>query len=80
MIFFFRNIRRFSFPQGDGMLGAIGFCIGNLHANINCYYWDLALFVEDVNIKPEVNLLLIIYMAFVSFTCNFKALVAGLDF
>jgi hypothetical protein len=39
------------------MLGAIGFCIDNLHDNIKCYYQDFALFVEDVNIKPEVNVL-----------------------
>lgn len=55
MVFFFRNIKRFSFPQGNGMLGAIGFCIDNLHDNIKCYYQDFALFVEDVNIKPEVS-------------------------
>lgn len=48
------NIKRYSFPQGNSMLSAIGFCIANLHDGIKCYYQDFALFVEDVNIKPEV--------------------------
>jgi len=62
------------------MLSAIGFCIENLHEDIKYYYQDLALFVEDVNIKPEVNLLSFKYMALISFSCNFEALIAGLDF
>jgi hypothetical protein len=62
------------------MLGAIGFCVDNLPESIKCYYQDFALFVEDVNIKPEVNLLLFKYMALISFLYNFKALVAELDF
>jgi hypothetical protein len=80
VIFFFRNIKRYSFPQGNGMLSAIGFCIDNLPDNIKCYYQDFAVFVEDVNIKPEVKLLLFKYMALISFSCNFEALVAELDF
>ena len=80
MIFFCRNIKRYSFPQENDMLDAIEFCIDNLHDSIRCYYQDFALFVEDVNIKPEVNFLLFKYIAFLSFTCNFEALVAGLDF
>lgn len=62
------------------MLSAIGFCVDNLRESIKCYYQDFALFVEDVNIKPEVNLLLFKYMTLISFLCNFEALVAELDF
>jgi len=62
------------------MFGAIGFCIDNLHDSIKCYYQDFALFVEDVNIKPEVNLLLFKYMALLSFSCNFEALVCRTGF
>jgi hypothetical protein len=62
------------------MLGPIGFCVNNLHQSMKCYYQDFALFVEDVNIKPEVNLLLFKYMALISLLYNFKALVAELEF
>jgi hypothetical protein len=61
------------------MLLAIGFCINNLHDNVKCYYQDLAVFIEDVNIKPEVKLLFK-FIVFLSFTCYFEALVAGLTF
>jgi hypothetical protein len=57
IIFFPRKIRRSSFSQENGMLGAIGLCVDNLPENMKCYYNDFALFVEDVNIKPEVKLL-----------------------
>jgi hypothetical protein len=38
------------------MLGAIGLCVDNLPDDMKCFYQDFALFVEDVNIRPEVKL------------------------
>ncbi|KAJ9575329.1 hypothetical protein L9F63_025721, partial [Diploptera punctata] len=47
-------IKRSSFSHENGLLGAIGLCVDNLPNDLKSFYQDFALFVEDVNIKPEV--------------------------
>jgi hypothetical protein len=64
------------------MLGAIGFCVDNLPADMKCFYQDFALFVEDVNIRPEVKLFFTVNALF---TCHAhvifrQPLLAVLDF
>jgi hypothetical protein len=41
------------------MLGAIGLCVDSLPDDMKYLYQDFALFVEDVNIRPEVKLFLV---------------------
>jgi hypothetical protein len=64
------------------MLGAIGLCVDSLPYDMKCYYQDFALFVEDVNIKPEVKLFLTVntLLSCPSHVIFRPCLVAGLDF
>ncbi|PSN50315.1 hypothetical protein C0J52_10119 [Blattella germanica] len=50
----YRIIRRNSFSPEKELFNAIGICVDILSEEMKSLYQDFALFVEDVNIKPEV--------------------------
>jgi hypothetical protein len=63
------------------MLGAIGLCVDNLPNDMKCFYQDFALFVEDVNIRPEVKLFFAVntWLSCPAYLIFRPFLVAGLD-
>lgn len=50
-----RNIKRRSLTRIQGIKPTLDLCISKLEEQLQEYYKDFALFLEDVNIKPEVS-------------------------
>uniref|UniRef100_A0A1B6E0E3 CARD domain-containing protein n=1 Tax=Clastoptera arizonana TaxID=38151 RepID=A0A1B6E0E3_9HEMI len=48
------NIKRRSLVENHGIISTLNLCMGRMDPQLQSYYQDFALFVEDVNIKPEV--------------------------
>lgn len=51
------NIKRYSLEHEDNVynaINAIGYCVGKLNPELQAYFNDFALFVEDINITPQV--------------------------
>lgn len=53
----YENIKRYSLGDKDSYfnaINAIGYCVGKLNKESQAYFNDFALFVEDINITPQV--------------------------
>ena len=62
---YFRNIKRYSLGEKDSYLNAlnaIGYCVGKLSKELQVYFSDFALFVEDINITPQVRHSFVVFM------------------
>jgi hypothetical protein len=64
------------------MFGTNGLCVDNFPDDMKCFYQDFALFVEDVNIRPEVKLFFTVntWLSCPAHLIFRPCLVAGLDF